>query len=54
MNDVSFCSGIGCKMKNRCLRWIFGKKAKVNGIYWWVDPAYNNGGCRLFLKKKEG
>lgn len=53
-NDVDFCNGIGCGIRNRCLRYIFGKKAKANHLYWWVDPKYSNGKCELFLKKREG
>lgn len=54
MNETDFCSGIGCAKRNKCLRYIFGKKAKAMGVYWWVDPQYKNGQCKLFLKKREG
>lgn len=48
MKDISLCSGVGCKIKHQCKRYILG--LQVEGISWWVEPAYKNGKCDNLIK----
>lgn len=51
MNDISFCPGTGCPLKERCRRYTFGLNRVDLGDYgyWWIVPAYSNCKCDNYL-----
>lgn len=53
--DIDFCSGDGCKLKDKCVRYLTGVEAIRIGWTpcWWTEPVFENGNCILFIQKKE-
>lgn len=52
MNDITFCPGTDCPLKQRCLRYLQGMQHDDLGNYgyWWMEPAYSNCACDNYLK----
>lgn len=52
MNDISFCPGTGCPLKELCRRYSLGLHQADLGDYgyWWLTPAYSNCKCDNYLK----
>lgn len=53
--DMDLCSGDGCKLKDKCVRYLTGIEALRIGWApcWWTEPVFENGNCILFIQKKE-
>ena len=52
--DIDLCSGDGCKLKDKCARYLNGVEALRIGWApcWWTEPVFENGNCILFIQKK--
>lgn len=50
--DMSFCSGVGCKIKETCTRYTGVPKKCTRDVYW-VDPQYdsNSNSCKFFRQQ---
>lgn len=53
--DMDLCSGDGCKLKDKCVRYLTGVEAiRIEWApCWWTEPVFENGNCILFIQKKE-
>ena len=59
--DMDMCTGHRdntiaiCPLRDRCKRYILGKKALSEHYYpiWWMAPCYMNGECKYFIEVKE-
>ena len=55
MNDIDYCTGINCPLKNKCKRHLMYLFDSRMGLNWWVEPSYReeNKSCELFIKFKD-
>lgn len=50
--DFAYCSGVNCKIKNKCERYL--PNPSRNETYWWVSPTYSSviDDCVFLVKRK--
>ena len=48
MNDIEFCKGTDCPLKDNCSRFILGLNAPK--FSWWIEPLYKSetNSCELY------
>ena len=58
MMDISYCIGLNCRIKDKCLRYILGEKwfhdfSIMQDEHHFVEPAYNGSYCENYIKITE-
>lgn len=50
MNDIDYCKGTDCPLKDNCARHILSLE-EPKPYAWWTEPAYNKetDSCELYL-----
>lgn len=49
--DICLCSGIGCKLRDTCLRYRYHLKAKKEDYNTYFEkPPIENGRCDFYIK----
>lgn len=53
MIDISLCDGLGCKIKDTCLRYIEHSKLDGYAQAWYIAPKFNILTCENYINIKE-
>lgn len=56
--DISYCIGLNCRIKDKCLRYILGEKcfydfSIMQDEHHFIEPAYNGSYCENYIKITE-